>query len=74
LEKLPVTPGPVIPAREQLGELLLGLHRPQDALRELTTSLASAPGRRAGIMAAMRAAEQAGDRAATARFQTALGE
>jgi hypothetical protein len=72
LEKLPVTPGPVIPAREQLGELLLGLHRPQEALRELTTSLASAPGRRGGLMAAMRAAQQAGDRAAAARFQAGL--
>ena len=32
VEKLPVTPGPVVPAREQLGELLLDLNRPQQAL------------------------------------------
>ena len=32
LEKLPVTPGPIVPAREQLGELLLQLNRPKDAL------------------------------------------
>jgi hypothetical protein len=34
VEKLPVTPGPVVPAREQLGELLLALKRPDAALRE----------------------------------------
>src|SRR5260221_9881964 len=28
VEKLPVTPGPIVPAREQLGELLLGLKHP----------------------------------------------
>lgn len=71
-EKLPVTPGPIIPAREQLGALLLDLHRPQEALRELTTSLASAPGRRAGLIAGIRAAEQTGDTAAATRFRAAL--
>src|SRR5262249_49238072 len=35
LEKLPVTPGPIVPAREQLGQLLLEQQRPAEALREL---------------------------------------
>jgi predicted Zn-dependent protease len=74
LEKLPVTPGPVVPAREQLGQLLLNLGRPRDALRELTQALADAPGRRAGLEAAVRAAEQAGDFDAATRFRNLLAK
>ena len=55
LEKLPVTPGPIVPAREQLGQLLLDLHRPQEAQQELTHALEGAPGRRAALEAANRA-------------------
>jgi tetratricopeptide (TPR) repeat protein len=60
LEKLPVTPGPIIPAREQLGELLLELHKPKEALVALTQSLEDAPKRRTALAAAARAAQQAG--------------
>ena len=49
VEKLPVTPGPIVPAREQLGELLLILNRPQQALQEYEASLANAPGRRGAL-------------------------
>jgi hypothetical protein len=45
LEKLPLTPGPIIPAREQLGELYLVLGKPKEALRAFDTALALAPGR-----------------------------
>jgi hypothetical protein len=31
IEKLPVTPGPIVPAREQLGELLLEQEHPEQA-------------------------------------------
>ncbi len=72
LEKLPVTPGPIVPAREQLGQLLLELHRPAEALRELTQALKDAPGRRAGLEAAARAADGAGDSAAAAAFRSRL--
>jgi tetratricopeptide (TPR) repeat protein len=72
LEKLPVTPGPIVPAREQLGELLLDLHRPDEALRELTRALQDAPARRAGLEAAVRAAEGAGNPAAAATFRKLL--
>ena len=72
-EKLPVTPGPIIPAREQLGELLLQLGQPGDALRELTRSLKETPGRRGALEAAARAADGAGDSRAAARFRAALG-
>jgi hypothetical protein len=47
LEKLPVTPGPIVPAREQLGTLLLQLHQPAAALQEFRATLRQAPGRRA---------------------------
>jgi hypothetical protein len=57
VEKLPVTPGPVIPAREQLGELLLQQHRPKQALREFRAALLSAPGRRGALTGAAQAAK-----------------
>jgi tetratricopeptide (TPR) repeat protein len=46
IEKLPVTPGPVIPAREQLGDLLLQQKHLPEARKEFEQSLSSAPGRR----------------------------
>jgi tetratricopeptide (TPR) repeat protein len=60
-EKHPVTPGPVVPARELLGELLLELGRPGEALREFETALAMAPNRFAAVYGAARAAVQASD-------------
>ncbi|MBS0393885.1 MAG: hypothetical protein JSR54_04620 [Proteobacteria bacterium] len=72
LEKLPVTPGPIVPAREQLGRLLLDLHRPAEALVELKRALLEAPNRRAALEAAATAAEQSGDGAAAARFREQL--
>lgn len=69
LEKSSVSPGPIVPAREQLGQLLLDLHRPDEALRELTQALKDAPGRRAGLQAAARAAEEAGHPVTAATFR-----
>ncbi len=60
-EKHPVTPGTLLPAREQLGELLLELKQPAAALREFETSLRSAPNRFNGLYGAARAASQAAD-------------
>jgi tetratricopeptide (TPR) repeat protein len=48
-EKLPVTPGPIIPAREQLGDLLLQQHQPDQAVKEFQNALASAPKRRGSL-------------------------
>jgi tetratricopeptide (TPR) repeat protein len=61
-EKHPVTPGAILPAREQLGELLLELKQPADALREFEASLQNAPKRFNGLYGAARAAALAGDR------------
>ena len=52
VEKLPVTPGPIVPAREQLGELLLRLNQPDQALREFHASLTLAPGRHGALVGA----------------------
>ncbi len=49
LEKLPLTPGPIVPAREQLGELLLKLNRPQEALKAFDAALVLAPGRHGAV-------------------------
>ena len=65
-EKSPMTPGPVVPAREMLADFLLELKQPAAALVEYETSLKSAPNRFNGLYGAARAAEQAG-RAAKAR-------
>jgi tetratricopeptide (TPR) repeat protein len=72
LEKLPVTPGPIVPAREQLGELLLDQHRAAEALREFKAALALAPGRRASQMGAIAAAEEAGDTQAANQLRAQL--
>jgi predicted negative regulator of RcsB-dependent stress response len=65
VEKLPVTPGAIVPTREQLGELLLELNRPADALKEFERALAMAPQRRAALTGAERAAKMAGKRDST---------
>ena len=49
IEKLPVTPGPILPAREQLGSLLLQQNQPEQALKEFQTALTNAPGRRGAM-------------------------
>lgn len=62
IEKRPVTPGAIVPAREQLGDLLLELSRPKEALKEFEVALAMAPQRRGALGSAARAAEMAGKR------------
>jgi tetratricopeptide (TPR) repeat protein len=57
LEKLPVTPGPILPAREQLGYLLLEQNNPAQALKEFTTALTNAPNRRNAQQGAARATQ-----------------
>ena len=52
IEKLPVTPGPIIPAREQLGELLLQQGDFVSAAKAFEIALANAPGRRGALLGA----------------------
>ena len=74
LEKHPVTPGAILPAREQLGELLLELGRPAEALSEFEASLKRAPRRLAGIFGAARAARLAKNDAKTRAYYSQLVE
>jgi hypothetical protein len=60
-EKRPVTPGPIIPAREQLGDLLFEAKDPSAALREFEASLRSAPNRFNGLYGAAKAARASGN-------------
>jgi tetratricopeptide (TPR) repeat protein len=55
IEKLPVTPGPIVPAREQLGDLLLEQGDPASASKAFETALVNAPGRRGALRGAVRA-------------------
>ena len=72
LEKLPVTPGPIVPAREQLAEMLLAQGHPRDALQEFQTALAAAPGRRGALTGAIKAADLVGDTQAAMEMQAKL--
>jgi hypothetical protein len=56
-EKLPVTPGPILPAREQLGYLLLEQNHPGLALKEFEKALTNAPGRHGALQGAAHAGE-----------------
>ncbi len=71
-EKHPVTPGAILPAREQLAELLLELGRPAEALAQYEASSRRAPGRLAGLMGAVRAAEGAGNERAAQEHRARL--
>ncbi len=61
VEKLPVTPGAIVPAREQLGDLLLESSQPADALKEFERALAMSPQRRTALMGQSRARELLSD-------------
>ncbi|MGH9601516.1 MAG: tetratricopeptide repeat protein, partial [Terriglobales bacterium] len=68
----PVTPGAITPAREMLGELLIELKRPAEALREYEASLKNSPNRFNGLFGAARAAELAGNAARAREHYDAL--
>lgn len=62
MDKSPVTPGPILPSREMLGDLLLELGRPQEALVAYERALKESPNRLNGLSGAARAAELSGER------------
>jgi tetratricopeptide (TPR) repeat protein len=73
-EKSPVTPGPVLPARELLADLLMEMKQPALALTEFQTSLKSAPNRFHAIYGAAQAAESANQPEAARNYYTKLVE
>ena len=62
-EKAAVTPGPLAPARELLGEMLFELKRPKEALAEFQKTIVKEPNRFRALAGAAAAATLAGDRA-----------
>jgi len=62
-EKAAVTPGRLVPARELLGEMLLEMNRPAEALQAFETSEKHDPNRFRGLYGAAKAAALAGDQA-----------
>jgi tetratricopeptide (TPR) repeat protein len=61
-DKAAVTPGPLAPARELLGDMLLEAGRAPEALVAYEATMMKEPGRFRGVYGAARAAEAAGNR------------
>jgi hypothetical protein len=59
-EKAAVTPGPLAPARELVGEMLLVMNQPADALQAFEATLKKEPNRFRALAGAIRAATGAG--------------
>ena len=70
--KHPVTPGPPLPARELLGDMLLEMGRPADALTAYEIALRAAPNRFNSLYGAARAAESSRDMARARALYAAL--
>lgn len=71
-EKRPVTPGPVLPARELLGDMLLETRHPVEALTAYEAVLRDSPGRFNSLAGATRAALESGRTAEARRYAAAL--
>ncbi len=73
-DKVAISPGPLAPARELLGEMLLESGDAAGALAAFEATMKKEPGRFRGAYGAARAAEAAGDRdRARQHYQTLLG-
>jgi tetratricopeptide (TPR) repeat protein len=73
-EKAAVTPGPLKPAREQLGEMLMLANEPSQAFKEFEETLTREPRRFRAVYGAARAAQTSGDHAKAASYYQQLLE
>ena len=73
-DKSAVSPGPLKPARELLGEMLMDLKRPADALKEFESTMKKEPNRFASLLGGARAAQAAGDRQKARSYYARLVE
>ena len=71
-EKNIVTPGRLLPARELLGDMLVELKRPSEALKEYEASQQREPNRYRGLYGAAQAAAQSGNRDKARQYFTKL--
>jgi tetratricopeptide (TPR) repeat protein len=67
-EKSAVTPGPLAPARELLGEMLLEMNEPAQALEQFEATLKKEPGRFRALYGAAHAAQLSGNRDTSQRY------
>jgi hypothetical protein len=67
-EKSAVTPGPLAPARELMGEILLEMNEPAQALKQFEATLKKEPGRFRALYGAARAAQLSGSRETSQRY------
>lgn len=72
IEKHPVTPGGLLPPNEALGDLLMKLDRPEEALEAYEASEAVWPERYNTLLGAARAAKAAGKNQAAAEYYERL--
>ena len=72
-EKSAVTPGPLAPAREMLGDMLMELRRPAEALAEYRRTLSKEPGRYRALDGARRAASASGNETEAAKYSREIG-
>jgi predicted Zn-dependent protease len=73
-EKHIVTPGRVLPARELLGDMLMEMGQPAQALKEYEASMQREPNRFRGMYGAAVAAEATGDRTKARQYYARLAE
>jgi hypothetical protein len=71
-EKSAITPGPLAPARELLGEMLLQLHEPAQASMAFEATLAKEPNRFRAMAGAMKATAASGNHAAARKYANQL--
>ncbi|MGH7655855.1 MAG: hypothetical protein ACREN6_14450, partial [Gemmatimonadaceae bacterium] len=71
-EKNAITPGPLVPARELLAEMLLQANDGAGALAEFRATLAKDPNRFRALFGAAQAAASAGDSAASRKYSAQL--
>jgi tetratricopeptide (TPR) repeat protein len=71
-EKSAITPGPIAPAHELLGEMWLEAGQPANALTAFEANLKKEPNRFRSVFGAGRAAEAAGDRAKARTYYAQL--
>ncbi len=72
VDKHPVTPGEVVPARELLADLLLESQKPAEALAEYRAVLRSSPNRWNALLGAARAASRAGEKDLAREYYAAV--
>jgi tetratricopeptide (TPR) repeat protein len=73
-DKAAISPGPLAPARELLGEMLLEAGQAKEALAAFEATMAKEPGRFRGAYGAAGAAEAAGDRAKAREYYAKVVE